>query len=91
MNHQMPLPGYREFVDLSAILGLKGSQRIVLDELNQILQRGGDASVMKLSVLTNYHYYTVWRALRDLREIGLIAIAHPKNGAPAQYSITVEV
>jgi len=78
--------------DVSAIVGLTGSTRIVFDELAQLIRMGESASIMKLALLTNYHYFTVWRALRHLRDIGLIEVTRPRNGAaPAKYVITVEV
>jgi len=93
MRYQMPLPGYRDegLVDLAAILGLKGSQRLIFEEVQRLLEMGQRVSVMKLSLLTNYHYVTVWRALCELREIGLLNVDQAKRGAPATYSIPIEV
>lgn len=93
MIHQTPLPGYRErdLVDLAAILGLKGSQRIVFEEVQRLLEMGERVSVMKISMLTNYHYVTVWRTLCTLRQLGLVNVEQRKRGAPAQYAITFEV
>ena len=91
MRYQMPLPGYNELVDVAAILGLKGSQRIVFEEVQRLLEMGEKVSVMKISLLTNYHYVTAWRALCDLRRLGLLVVDQAKRGAPAQYAITIEV
>lgn len=93
MRYQIPLPKYREMglVDLAAILGLKGSQRLIFEEVQRLLELDQQPSVMKLSMLTNYHYVTVWRALCDLREIGLLNVDQAKRGAPATYSIPIEV
>ena len=91
MLYQQPLPGYRGLVDIAAILGLKGSQRIVFEEVQRLLEMGEKVSVMKVSLLTNYHYVTVWRSLCDLRRLGLLNVDQPKRGASAQYAITIEV
>ena len=91
MLYQTPLPDHRELVDVAAILGLKGSQRIIFEEVQQLLKMGEKVSVMKVSLLTNYHYVTVWRAFRALRCLGLLAMDQAKRGAPAQYAITIEV
>jgi hypothetical protein len=89
--YQRPLPGYRELVDVAAMLGLKGSQRIVFEEVQRLLEMEEKVSVMKVSFLTNYHYVTVWRALCELREIGLLNVEQPKRGTSAEYSIAIEV
>ena len=77
--------------DIAAILGLKGSQRIVFEEVQKLLEMGERISVMKVSLLTNYHYVTVWRTFCSLRQIGLLDVYQPERGAPAQYAITIEV
>jgi len=91
MLYQKPLPGYEGFVDVAAMLGLKGSQRIIYEEVQRLLEMGAKVSVMKVSLLTNYHYTTVWRTLCDLRSLGLLVMDQPKSGAPAQYALTIEV
>jgi len=78
-------------LDIAAIMGLKGSQRIVFEEVQRLLDMGEKVSVMKVSLLTNYHYMTVWRAFRGLRRLGLLNMTQTKRGAPAQYAITIEV
>jgi hypothetical protein len=50
----------------ATVLGLKGSQRIVLEELRPSLERGDDISVSLLANGTNYCPITVWTALQDL-------------------------
>jgi DNA-binding transcriptional regulator YhcF (GntR family) len=74
-------------MSVAAMLGLKGSQRIVFEELQRILAEGKRPSIMNLSMRTNYHNFTVWRALSDLRESGLIEVEQEARGAPATYSI----
>jgi len=91
MTYQRVLPGYSDLVDVAAMLGLKGSQRIVFEEVARLLEMEEDVSVMKVSVLTNYHYVTVWRTLCNLRQLGLLKLKQPKRGAPAEYSIPIEV
>jgi hypothetical protein len=54
---------------VATVLGLKGAQRIVLEELGRSLRQGDDVSVMLLANRTNYCTTRVWTALQDLQEL----------------------
>jgi hypothetical protein len=69
-------------MNIAATRGLKGSQRIIFEELARVLEEGEQLSVMTLSFRTNYNTKTVWQALVDLRESGLIDVEQEARGAP---------
>ncbi len=66
---------------------LKGSQRIVYEEIKRMLADHHNPSVTALSEQTGYHFVTIWRALTVLRERGLLKINQAKRGTKADYII----
>jgi len=66
---------------------MKGANRIVYDELCQMLQLNQQPSVMRLADRTGYHETTVWRTLQRLQRWGLVRVEHLRNGQRAMYEV----
>jgi len=54
------------------LFGLKGSQRIVMEQLLDLQASGGHVSMSALARRTGYHVRTVSRAIRVLKQAELI-------------------
>jgi phage-related protein len=67
--------------------GIKGAQRIVLEELVRLKAEGRRVSIVALADATGYSHKTTWRVVRELCEQGLIEVDHPYNGGRATYTI----
>ena len=75
---------------LSLIHFLRGSQRIVLQDLGEMLAEGEQPSISTLADRTMYDESTVARALRDLRSAHIVSMEQPCRGARARYEILAE-
>lgn len=70
-------------------LGLTGSHRIILDEIEQRRRSDQEISVRLLAEATSYHRSTVIRTLADLRALGCLEIQQPCPGAhESRYIVT---
>ena len=69
---------------------LKGSQHFVLSELQQMLEDGEQPSVRRLADRVPYCERTVYRALHDLRLLGVVTMEQTLPGYPAKYEICEE-
>jgi Mn-dependent DtxR family transcriptional regulator len=78
-----------DFADIVAMIGLTGSQRIILEEIGRLIDEDQSVSLMKLSLLTNYHLRTVQRSVCRLRQLGLVTMVQPRHGARADYRINI--
>lgn len=72
------------------MLGLKGAQRIVFEELKAMLQAGEPVSIMRLSERSMYHPYTVHTTLRNLASWGMVKITPTRPGCRHQYALGEE-
>lgn len=68
--------------------GLKGTQRIVFEDLARLLLSGEQVSVMRLADESGYTCNAVHSALKQLKNAGLIEMCCSTNGARAEYKIT---
>lgn len=69
---------------------LKGSNRIVLQELHEMIADDQSPSISSLADRSAYTERTVQRALGRLREQGIIEMAQVCRGAGAIYTICDE-
>jgi len=69
------------------MMGLKGAQRIVFDELREMLDQGEPVSIMRLAERSSYHPVTVSRALACLESFGLVHIHRTRPGRRSEYAI----
>jgi len=69
---------------------LKGSQRIVYEELQKMLESGEQPSISRLADRVPYCERTVRYALADLRDLGIVSMRQPGPGYPAEYQIHEE-
>lgn len=69
------------------MLLLKGSTKIVFDELNRALEDGEQPSIEDLADMTSYHESTVKTAIRNLVNLGLIATDRPGRGHKYTYQV----
>lgn len=67
--------------------GLKGSHRIIFEDLCRLIDNGDRISIRRLADESGYSAKTVWRSLIRLHEQGLVEIIHPYRGARAEYRI----
>ena len=74
----------------SLIHFLKGAQRIVLQDLGEMLARGEQPSISALADRTMYAECTVRRALQALRAEGIVSMEQERPGARARYQIRDE-
>jgi len=74
----------------SLIHFLRGAQRIVLQDLDEMLTEGEQPSISALADRTTYDESTVRRALRGLREANIVSMNQRCRGARAQYQIHKE-
>jgi DNA-binding MarR family transcriptional regulator len=70
---------------------LKGSQRIVFDELRLMLDHGEPISIMRLANRSLYHPITVSRALSQLESCGLVYIRRAGKGRRCQYAVAEDL
>lgn len=66
---------------------LKGSNVIVLETVEEMLQRGERISVRRVAARLPYCEMTVLHALQTLRSLGLITMQQSGSGHPAEYRI----
>lgn len=69
------------------LVGLKGSQRIVFEELRRLLDDNAKVSQAILADRTNYHPVTVARALSKLQEYGIVTVKQTRPGCRSEYCI----
>ncbi len=75
---------------LSLVHFLKGAQRIVLHDLDELLAEGEQPSIKVLADRTMYTERTVQRALQSLRAANIVSMEQPRRGARAEYQIHEE-
>ena len=68
---------------------LKGSSRIVLDTVEEMLRAGQAVSVRRVAARVPYAEITVLRALRSLRGLGLVGMEQERPGCRARYCICI--
>ncbi len=66
---------------------LRGSRRIVFEELRKALERGEKPSITDLANLTWYSEITVKLAIQDLVQMGYITAYRAKRGQKYTYQI----
>ena len=66
---------------------LKGSTRIIYEELMDMVLKKQQASVMALAERTAYSSVTVCNALQKLKAMGMIRMYQKKRGCAARYEI----
>ncbi len=69
---------------------LPGSQRIVLEELAEMLKAGERVSIRRIAARTPYTERTVINALRGLRACGIVSMHQERVGCAADYRVVVE-
>ena len=69
---------------------LKGSARIVLDTVDEMLRAGQPVSIRRVAERVPYSEITVLRALRALRGLGLVRMEQVRPGCRACYRIMEE-
>lgn len=69
------------------MVGLKGSQRIIFEELRRLLAADKPVSQSILADRTNYHPVTVARALSKLQEYGIVTVKRTRPGCRSEYCI----
>jgi DNA-binding IclR family transcriptional regulator len=67
--------------------GLKGSQRIIYEALDALLQDGVQVSQSVIARQTGYHRRTVARVLHDLVNLDMIAMQPTRPGCRWQYEV----
>jgi biotin operon repressor len=70
--------------------GLKGADRIVLEDLCRLLVAGETVSVSRLADESGYSDFAVKGALKRLREVGYIEMDH-RNGCRAEYRVEEDI
>ncbi len=66
--------------------GLKGSDRIVFDDICRLLASGEPVSIARLADASGYSESTIKRAVKRLRTCGMIEVHH-QRGMNAEYRI----
>jgi DNA-binding IclR family transcriptional regulator len=67
--------------------GLKGSQRIIYEALDALLQGGAQVSQSVIARTTGYHKRTVARVLHDLATLDMIAMQPTRPGCRCLYEV----
>ena len=70
--------------------GLTGSNRIVFEDLCQLLSIGVPVSITVLADKSGYSRSTIIRAMRHLRQANFVDVRHETNGKRAEYIILEE-
>jgi DNA-binding transcriptional regulator PaaX len=70
--------------------GLKGADRIVLEDLCRLLAAGETVSITRLADESGYSDFAIKKALKRLREYGYIEMEH-SNGCRAEYRVEEDI